>query len=279
MANLRIVPLNHWDAATLSTSVAPATGFPIINTQNTTRNLTCRTTSNAAQNWLGTWSAGVSRTATFLGIFLHNAVASLASAATIRAQFYSDAAWTTQIYDTTALSANNITTPTDVFDFGIGSNDPFLGTWPYWIWFAETTAFRSVKISFASIPGTYFEASRIVIGKHLEVTYNPAYGDTLKWLDNSTAGRSRGGSLRRNRGATWRVMDNALPWIPEAQRAAWLDIQRMCGTSVDFVHSLYPTDGTRLERDYMMNACFESLDGLNRPSKNRLSTRLQIVEV
>lgn len=276
-ANLRIVPLNHWDAATLSTSAAPATGFPITNTQNSTRELVCLTTSNAAQDWLGTWAASPVRTATFFGMFLHT-LGGPGSTGTIRVRFYSDAAWTTQIYDTTALAANNIT-PTDVYDFGIGSNDPFAGTWPYWLWFTETAAFRSVKISFANIPGAALQASRIFIGKHLEVTYNAAYAGTLGWVDSSDKNRSRGGSLRTSVGPSYRVMDNALPWVPEAQRGSWLDIQRYCGTGRDFVMSLFPLDATRLERDYLLNAKFKALDALGRPSKNRLSARLQVEEV
>ena len=277
MANLRIVPLNHWDAATLSTTGAMAAGFPLINTQNSTRGLVARSTSNAAQSWKATWGASPVRTCTFFGMFLHT-VGGIGSTGTIRVQLYSDAAWTTGIYDSTALSANNIT-PTEAYQFGISSNDPFAGTWPFWLWFTSKT-FRSAQITFGGTPlNAYFQASRIFIGEALEVTYNPAYGATLGWVDKSDRNRSRGGSLRTSVGPSWRVMDNPMPWVDNAQRASFLDTQRYCGTGRDFVISLYPEDGTRLERDYMLNAKFVALDALGRPSKNRLSTRLQVEEV
>jgi hypothetical protein len=275
-ANLRIVPLNHWDFATLSTSAAPATGFPITNTQNSTRSLVCRTASNAAQTWSATWGASPVRTATFFGIFLHN-LGGPGSTGTVRAQFYSDAAWSSQIYDTTALVANNIT-PTDVYDFGVSSNDPFAGSWPYWLWFTETAAFRSVKISFANIPGTYLQASRIFVGKHLEVLRDPAFGATLGWTDLTDRNRSRGGSLRSNVGPSWRVMQMDLNYVRESERAAWLDVVRYCGTGRDFVWSVFPLDGTRLERDHIVNAKFSSLDAIGRQAKY-LTKRLQVEEV
>ncbi len=275
-ANLRIVPLNHHDAATLTTSLTPATGFPVLNTQNSTRGLVWRTPSNAAQTLSGTLPATPARTATFFGMFLHTA-GGVGSTGTVRFQAYSDTGLTAQIYDSTALAANNIT-PSDVYDFGVSSNDPFLGSWPFWIWLPETSQIRSYKISFANIPGSYLQVSRIFIGKHFEAAVNPDYGMLLGYLDNSDRGRSRGGSLRTSLGASWRTMDMNLNGINENERAAWLDIMRYCGTGRDMVVSGFPLDGTRLERDHIFNGKLSALNAIGR-QVNRLTDRVQVEEV
>jgi hypothetical protein len=269
-ANLRLVPRNFHDEATLTNSITPATGFPVTNTQNSTRSLVWKSTGTTAQTIKGTLAA--SRSATFFGMFRH-----AMSGGSVRIQLFSDAAWTTQTYDSTALPVNNIT-PTDVYDWGIGSNDPFAGTWPYWIWFASA-AFQSYTISFSGSPTIgYWQASRIWLGKHLEVTYNPAYGATLGFLDQSDRDRSRSGSLRTRVGPTWRTMDLTMGEIDESQRAAFLDILQYCGTSRDVVASLFPLDGTRLERDHIINGKFSNMNALGR-QVSYLTGHLQLEEV
>ena len=275
-ANLRIVPLNHWDAATLSTSAALATGYPITNTQNSIRESVARTTSNAAQDWKATWGAAPVRTATFIGIFAHTA-GGPASTGTFRLQLFSDAAWSSSVYDSGALSANNIT-PAEVYDFGISTNDPFAGQWPFWIRFTEKT-FRSATISWGGTPlQNSFQASRVFIGKHKEVAVNPDYGMTLGYLDNTKKNRSLGGSSRRNVGALWRVMNLDLNRINENERATWLYLYRLLGTGRDFVIDGFPADGTTLERDHLFNGTLSALNPIGR-QVSWLTTKLQVEEV
>ncbi len=266
-ANLRIVPLNHHDAATLTNSIAPATGFLVTNTQNSTRSLVWKSPDGTAQNIKGTLAA--SRSATFFGMFLHSA-----AGGSVRLQLFSDAAWVTQVYDSTALAASNITS-TDVYDWGNSSNDQFRSSGPYWLWFAATT-FQSYTISFSGTPTAgYWQASRIWLGKAFEVGVNPDYGATLGFATLTDRNRSRGGSLRTNVGPTWRVMQMDLNALVEAERGTMVDIFQYLGTGRDFVLSLFPADGTRLERDNMVNAKFSALDAIGR-QVNRLTNRLQV---
>ncbi len=69
--NLRIVPRNFHDEATLTNSIAPATGFPVTNTQNSTRSQVWKSPDGTAQNIKGLVPAN--RSATFFGLFRHTA--------------------------------------------------------------------------------------------------------------------------------------------------------------------------------------------------------------
>jgi hypothetical protein len=269
-ANLRIVPLNHHDAATLTTSIAPATGFPATNTQNSTRSLVWKSPDGTAQTVSGVTTAN--RSATFFGMFIH-----ACAGANVRLQLYSDIAWASQVYDSTALAVNNVT-PTDTYDWGTGSNDPFAGQWPFWIWFASTT-FRSYKISFSGTPTAgYFQASRFWLGKAYEFFQNWDLGGGFGWVDNSDRNRSRAGSSRRSRGGTWRIAQGNMNGLVESDARALLDMQRYCGTSLDVVVSLFPEEATARERDNVVDCTFVNLNILGR-QVGRLTNNLQFEEV
>ncbi len=66
--------------------------------------------------------------------------------------------------------------------------------------------------------------------------------------------------------------------IDETQRAAFLDILQYAGTSKDVVASLFPQDGTRLERDHIINGKFSNLNALGR-QVSYLTGHLQLEEV
>ena len=99
MANLRIGYLNHADAATLTASpLLDATGQETA-LQDDARSV-CLATSTASQDIKGTWG-GTAYTVSQLAVWRHN----LAYSDTIRLYLYSDVAWTTGVYDSTALAA------------------------------------------------------------------------------------------------------------------------------------------------------------------------------
>lgn len=282
MANLRIVPRNFHDEATLATELAPVTGYPIANTQDTQRSRVWRSTAGTNQYIAGTYADGLLRTASFAGFFRHRC-----HGGNVRLQLYSDAAYTTQVYDSGTVAIINVT-PTDGLDWGITpyvggtAIDPFITDAPFWLWFSGTPH-RSFKWSFSSNVSTYgyayWQVCRFFLGNYFSLTYNPQYGITLGVVDQTDRNRSRGASLRTNVGPSWRTMTMDLARIPESERAAWLDIMKYLGTGRDFVSSLFPGEATRRERDHTINCKFTSLDPLERWHLQYLKKRLQFEEV
>jgi len=278
MTNLRIVPMNWHDAATLSSSAAMVVGFEVENTQNSIRSRVMRTTSAASQ-----WVGGVlpeDRKASFFGMFRHRC-----HGGSVQVVLYSGAGFSGTVYDSGALPVLNVV-GSDVYDFGIdvnalGGSDPFVLESPYWVWFPEVT-FRSYKVFFSSKSVTYgfayWQVSRFFLGNAFEVLRNPDWGANLGFVDKTDRNRSRGGSLRTNVGPVWRVLSFDFVSMLESERAPWLDIMRQCGTGREFVISFFPEDADRRERDHTFTAKFTSLDGIGRPTFDTLSKRVQMEE-
>lgn len=274
--NLRIVPWNFHDEATLSTSIVSAAGFPASNTQNTRRSRVWLSSTNADQDILGTYADSVTRTSSHFSFFLHRC-----HGGNVQLRLYSDAAWTTLVYDSTVLPV--YTVPTEGADwgwdpYGIGAgNDPQLLFAPFYIWHDETPHL-SYRISFTDNVSTfnapYWQVSRIWIGKFFEVMFNPSYGATLGYEDMTDDDRSRGGSDVSNVGAIWKTMDMTLDWINESERAMWVDIMERLGTGRNLVASWFPGAGDRLERDHTICGKFNSLDALGR-KVSTLTKKLQ----
>ena len=187
-ANLRIVPRNFHDDATLSVSVASATGCTPQNTQDTIRSRFWKSTDGADQYMLGTFDDGFDRTVSYFGFFRHRC-----HGGNVRLQLYSDAAWITQVYDSGTLPVINVT-PTDGADWGIdpygsGAIDPFILDAPYWIYFEATTCL-SYKITFsdnvATFGAAYWQVCRFFLGNYIEATFNPAVGALVGFADPIT---------------------------------------------------------------------------------------------
>lgn len=282
---LRVVPRNFHDEATLTVSSPEASGFPIANTQNCIRTKVYRSVTAGDITISGTFGLGsYARTPAFFGMFLHQC-----HGGQIRLQLYSDYNWVTQVYDSTVLNVINVM-PTDGMDwgadpFGNGPNDPFFELAPHWQWLVNGSpglACRSYKITLSSLAFTYgrsvWQVSRFFLGPSMELFRQPEFGASLGIIDQTDRNRSRGGSLRTNIGANWRTAELSLGAMEESERAAWLDIFRYCGTGRDFVLSVFPEEGTRIERDYLLNCKFATLNAIGR-EVNRLTGRLQIEEV
>jgi hypothetical protein len=185
MANLRVCPYNLHDLATLTNSVTTATGFYVTDTQNYDRSKVWRAGSTADQYIRGTLASSV--TANFFAIFLHNCAGS-----NVRLRLYSDAAWTTGVYDSTALPFVNVTADSS-YDWGIGNVDPLRSRAPYWIYFSGVSV-RSYQIDFSTNVGGAWQVGRIWLGKYFESAINPSWGAPLGYADNADRGRTRGGT-------------------------------------------------------------------------------------
>lgn len=301
MNNTRFVLRNFHDEATLSTEFPVAPGFPVANTQNRVRTRVWRSTDTTEQFVAGTFADGFPRRASYLGLFRHRI-----HAGAVKLDLYSNDDYTGLAYSSgfvdTVPSASYLSLPTDGFDWGVDEfssalgfppdsfkRDPFVLQSPYWHWFDEVE-FLSYKITFGAgsyLPYySYWQVSRIVLGLAVRLGFNtsrgnPAFGFQLGMADLTSRNRSRGGSLRSNRGPIWRTSVFDFNAILEEERAGWLDLMQYVGTGRDFVVSIFPEHAavaTRIERDHMILAQLIALDPLGRQAKV-LTKRMQIEEV
>lgn len=270
MPYLRVVPYNDHDDATLTASAAPVTGYPEEDTQNDIRSRVYRSSGTSTVSITGVVTAN--RVANCFFLFRHTL-----AGANVRLQLYSDAGASAQVYDSTTLPAVWYT-DSDAYTWSTGSNDPLVSEAPFRHYFTDTT-YRSYKITFSGTPTyySYFQVSRIVLGKYIEFARQPRFGLPLGFADNTDKTRSLGGSLRSNIGATWGTMTLDLGRVEDAERPFWVKMKRRNGTGRSWVLSLYPGNGTDLERDYTMLCKFVALDPIIRDMAV-YTQRLQIEE-
>lgn len=270
MARLRFTPYNHHDFATLSVTDT-SSGFTITNTQNFNRSKVWLAGSVGTKVIRGTLAASAFANAFYM--FRHNA-----HAGDVQIELFTDAAWVTSAYDSTALPADN-TTPDSTYEWGLSTVDPFLADSPYWHYFTGVD-FQSYEITLSGVSALY-RVSRIFLGEYFEVLVNPQFGSSIGF--NTVGGvsdrnRGRGGSLRTNIAEMWKVMNLDFDIIYDGDRAVWMDILRYCGMSRDFAVSVFPEFGTREERDNTVNGVFSSLDPLGR-QYSYLTKKVQVEEV
>lgn len=257
-ANLRIVPKNDWDDATLTPSATEESGFDVENTQNTIRDKAWRTTSNASQSVTAVWSA--SRTFSHFSMHRH-----LCHAGSVKLELFSDAAATVSVYDSGAVSATPYSA-SESYTWSEGSNNPLLTSSSYWLWFTPTAA-RSAKITFSGTPSqAYWQVSRIWAGRYWQPTRNFARGLNLGRGDLTDAETTQGGSLRTNESESWRVLNGELTGITATEFATLSDIYAYAGRSKDIVVSVYAGDGTRKEERYCFAGKMTALNDIGRPS-------------
>lgn len=284
-ANLRIIPRNFHYEATLSTELTAATGCSIVNTQNRKRSRVWRSADGTAtdasddQYVAGTFEDDLDREVDFFAFFRHRCYGGK-----VRLQLFSDAAWSSQVYDSTALDVIKVI-GTDGANWGIdpyniGDQDPFLTESPYWLFF-DPVQCLSYKITFSDHDLTfgvpYWEVGTFWLGRSFAPFRQPAFGADLGFIDLTEVDRSRGGSIYSNVGAQARTLRLALEGIKEEERAAWIDIVRQCGLGRDLAISMFVDEGTRRERDHVMQGVFSSLDPIGR-QVNRLTKTLQFQE-
>jgi len=259
-ANLRIVP-DDWRDATLACSVTPPTGFEVENTQNTIRSDVFRTDDTTTMTITATMPGTLTASAFFM--FNH-----LLHGASVRVQLGS--------YDSGTIPVLWYTTTDDVGTFASGTKDPYKSESPFRLYFPETT-YSSAQVTISGTPSavSYFQIGRIILGRYFEVGKDPDFGLTLGFESTGRNNRTDGGSLRSYEGEAWPVLNFDLHYIREEYRAWWLNFMRRVKTSEDFAVSVFPEDGTTLERDHTINGTFHNLDPLNRQVK-RLTKRFQI---
>lgn len=267
---------NDADTATLTTSAALVATLPVTNLQETSRKKVARTTNTASIDIKGTWSAN--RCLSCLTLWRHN----LSASGTVRLQLYSDAAWTTSIYDSGAVAAHPIKALGDMdFVYDPLQTSVFTGwDWTFTtLWFAAIWA-RSFKVTLAdgAPVTTYFQAARLILGRHIEPLYNMSYGLELGWDENTKLYRTYGGSLRSESAEAFRRMKISLEHLTDGNRARVVELMRIIGKRKDFFISGFPGTGGAMERDHAMVAKFSSMPVMNYSMFGVHATQFQIEE-
>lgn len=249
MSKLRLIIENHADSATLTASPAVLTTLPVSNLQLSPRAKVMRTSGLAAQQISGAWPQP--KILSGCALWRHN----LSSAGTWRLQLYADAACATRpLYD----SGDVVAWPAKALGDLVFGVDPLGATvFTGWgqahssLWFTPVVAgsFRLTLTDPTNADG-YIEAARLFLGMALEPAYNPSWGHTLEWRDESKQTRTDGGSLRSESVAPYRALKLQLEWLTDTDRPKFLDIGRTLGKRKDLFISLYPNAGGMLERDY-----------------------------
>jgi len=282
--NARFGFRNFHDEGTVSAS-SEATDYEATNTQNSLRGEAWRSTSTSDATISVTLSR--SRVVNYFAIFGHRE-----HGGKVRFEGFTDAAWSTPATggDSTALDVNKIVgSSSDVAfasgddPYGIGQYDPFIVESPYWYYFASDVTLRSYRITFSNHSTTfwndaYHHVERIMVGKYWSPSINPTYDGFGKGRrDNTEIGRSRGGARRSNKGAKWAVCKLQFNGVSETEAPVWEDGIDHCLTAGDIFVSLFPGDGTRLERDNTKACHLSGLDVMGR-AVSRLTNTLQLEE-
>lgn len=273
MPNMRFVPINLADVATLTVSSA---ALPAANMQDVGRSVVWRSTG---------------KTAEAIYILLPSAMAldtvalirsNLTGTAQWNVHFYSDAAWTTLLDESGGLTAVP-SSPYTEFGWGyagLGGDRSFPQQSVYWRP-ASTPNVRSIKIDLVDTanPEGYIEVSRLVVGKRWSPNNNFSYKAKLSFLDQGRQARSEDGTLRSDAGASSRRLAFNLDWMNDADRAYFGEIQRYCGLKRDLLASLYPGDATYFRlAQYTMLAKFVAPTQMSIESLARHSAPIEMEE-
>lgn len=254
-ANFVITPKNAIDDGQMTASPVMVASLPPSNLQLPARGRVARTIGTAAQQIKFTWG-GAGYYLTMLMLSRHN----LEPGSTWRIQLYSDAAWTTQVYDSGTISAVDSGTLGDL-DFGIeplgaGIFDAFLGQ-KYSLHYLKSGGLDTRVLAVSGIvtitnvgnSAGYLEFCRLFAGDHMELNYNPS-GLDLSWDEVTDQSRSAGGSLRSDGKVAYRRLTVDLSFVNVAQRSKLMDLLRYAGKRKEVFIAAFPEQGGELERDY-----------------------------
>jgi hypothetical protein len=258
---LSIIHTNQADAGTLSVSPAENASFPVANLKTQFRGETLRTTGLSAQQLRAVWPATVSISA--IALCRHN----LTAAATWRVRLYSDAAFTTSVYDSGSVTAYD--------NAGMGTldaiNDASFREYKNSVLWISATNARSMTIDLTDAGNSdgYLEAARLFAGPYTELTRNFDWDHTLTLVSKSSQGDTFGGSTTSSWGGPIkRELELPMSMLPQTDRDFIFDLIRTKDVNGDFFLSAWPGRGGKETRDYQGWAKLKSWQGIARPLLN-----------
>lgn len=240
------------------------TSFPLTNLQDATdkrMSSLARTSDALATSSIIKGNFTIDRDIRVFVLCRHN----LTSAATVRLQLYSDAAWTNQVYDSTALNAWPTYFPPDALLWGhlsgasgvIPAEDvkgfkfDFLHVIP-----SQTTC-KSYKVSIIDTANAdgYIELSRCILAPGWQPNKNMAFGPGVQWVDPSESSKSVGGVKWFNKKTKYRQITGGVidSLTTESGMGAWFEMQRRLGNTEELYFVFDPTDtyGAMMLRSFL----------------------------
>lgn len=279
MANMRLISVNNWDAATLTQSAGDYEHrLPITHTQIYNNSRVFRSSSTADIEILFNWGEPV-----FLEAFTlwrHN----LTSEAQIRVQLYNGPHQTGDlIFDSGNILAD---IPKNLGDLVWGKDPLGVSTYTHWetatraIWFEETfvTVSGRLTVSNPSNPNGFLEVGRIYAGETFSPTINADLDHVFQWETDVKSNPTAGGTVHTLDAALYRRLTFNLSHLSFGDRAEFANLTRALSTHKDFFLALRPGVGGAFERDYSFAAKFEQIPSLKAQAL-RYETQCNIREV
>lgn len=273
---MKLIWSNIADTATATVSPSAVATLPVTNLQQQGRSNVWRSTSTADQTIRLTWATPQPFNAAVL--YRTN----VTSAATWRIKAFSDAAWTTNIYDSGSLAMLPAKPLGDLL-FGID----VLGASVFSGWslsfaqhFCETYYVQSLEIIVSDPTNTagYVEAARLYVGAALETDRQFSYGLTLAWRENTRTSRTDGGTLRTDRFSNFREMYGDVRKMSQTDRSSLTEVMRRVGMHTDVFITAHPGVGGTLERDHAFAAKFLQMPEFDNDWPSRYTARLTFGE-
>lgn len=256
MTNLCIAYINRADTATLTASPAAGASTPVTYLQNDSRGHLFAASASGSQEIRGEWGG----TAYTIGCARLERT-NLADGDTWRIELYSDAAWTTQVWDSTVAAPF----AADLYD-----------NWPYSVaekFFTPVAGVKSFKITVVS--AAVFQAARLFVGPYAQAEYNPSMINPF-WSDPSEQERLDGGSLATLVREKFRAMAFDMDVTTEAGRAVWDEVGLIAGKSRSVIVSAFPGIGGTQERDHSVMGKFEESPSVKLTGYNQYDFSLTI---
>lgn len=269
MANLRLGRNVFDDAVIAATSEAAGASSPwlVSHLQNPARDSSWRSSNLTSQSLYLHWS-GQTRAISYVSLPRHRL-----HGASWRPQFYTDQAGTAQATGGDPLGgasaiAAQLSLPSG-HTWGLDASDKRNADLNYYkqgltYWLPSTlTGIKAVRITFSGTPEqfgtnlTYYEANRLIGGKHFEFARNVSQDGLERATKTLTArARSGGASNRRTAGEHYRAVTFDLTWIADNDRPALLALLDDVGIEQTLLLSFFPAAGGYLERQYTFAGTF-----------------------
>lgn len=277
MPNLRIVADNIVDRAASMAASSTTGTLAAANLLLDIKSQVWRATSTSA-TLTATWAAAESVACVALPF------CNLSPAATIRVRGYSDAAGSTQVFDTGSVPVcpaaavvlrgwGALASGANAYGYGGGAYAR--------VWFAQASVRRLViDLADSGNAAGYIEASRLVVGPYWSTTYNADSGGTLTLEDMSKYFRTDAGDLMTDVGTRNKKLSVNLLCMPPADRtdlASMLRANRMASSGF---FSLFPENADlEMERDHQIYGKVSQMSAINLTQLGGYSSQLEIEEV
>lgn len=277
----RIIPVNVFDLATLTSTIAPYATTPLINLQNPRRGRIARwPAASGTQSIKGTWNGQGFQVGGFAMDRFNVEPSGL-----YRFRGFSNADWTGSTLVDTGSLALYVAAALGSFTWGrdpLGSSiyDGYLGYKYSMGWFAkQTIASFQLDITDTANSWQVIDLSRCVLGDYIETTYNAKFGAMSGWKTKTEQDENDGGSLFSNRRIPRRTVSGTFQTLTPAERSSVYDFTRYVEKGKTFLITFQAGEGGSLERDFTIpQAKFTDLPSLGWDNPQTHSLPFTIVE-